>query len=703
MPSENKSADPAQRSALDADVASVSGVGPRRSAALHTRHIGTLADALTHIPYRYEDLRRRDEITELRPGTTAILEGVLQEVADRPMRGRWSRRIATALLKQASGKSIPVVWFNLRSQSLPSGEPLVLVGRANHGLTRMELVHPEIYRLRNGPPPPIRPVYSLPAEVPQRLFAAILAQALRQAYGHSIGSLPTQLRKRDNLQDIIDALQYLHQPPANANLEKLQTGETPAHRALALDEMFTFQVALARERARLRIRAGAALNGPAKLTPALRASLPFTLTPSQLRSIAEISAELAGPSQMNRILIGDVGSGKTIVAFDAVLRAVESGWQAAIMAPTELLAEQHFATFNKMCGPLGVTAALLTGKITGAERARLLRALQRGDIPVAFGTHALIQDGVAMSRLGIVIIDEQHRFGVFHRARLRALGSQANVLLMTATPIPRSLAMGLFRNLDVSSLDEMPPGRIAVRTEVIGEKAMASVDSMVRAQLELGRRAYYIVPLIEGEDEPESVIATAKRLRTGPLKGSAIGILHGRMRPAEKDEVMRQFRDGAVQVLVSTTVVEVGIDVPQASIIVIVAAERYGMAQLHQLRGRVGRGADASQCWFVLSQQTTPEARARIELLARCNTGEQVAQFDLSIRGPGDLFGARQTGALPLRFASFIRDCELIKHAADLAEEWLQYDPELTTVESSRVRKALARMLEFGVSLADVG
>ena len=249
----------------------------------------------------------------------------------------------------------------------------------------------------------------------------------------------------------------------------------------------------------------------------------------------------------------------------------------------------------------------------------------------------------------------------------------------------------------------MPPGRIAVRTEVIGEKAMASVDSMVRAQLELGRRAYYIVPLIEGEDEPESVIATAKRLRTGPLKGSAIGILHGRMRPAEKDEVMRQFRDGAVQVLVSTTVVEVGIDVPQASIIVIVAAERYGMAQLHQLRGRVGRGADASQCWFVLSQQTTPEARARIELLARCNTGEQVAQFDLSIRGPGDLFGARQTGALPLRFASFIRDCELIKHAADLAEEWLQYDPELTTVESSRVRKALARMLEFGVSLADVG
>lgn len=703
LPFDSRPTAPAQRSALGADIATVSGVGPRRSAALHARHITTLADALTHMPYRYEDLRRRDEISELRPGATAVLEGVLQDVADRPMRGRWSRRIATALLKQGAGKSIAVVWFNLRSGSLPSGEPLVLVGRANHGPARMELVHPEIYRLRNGLPPPIRPVYSLPAEVSQRLFAAVVAQALRQAYGHSIGAIPTQLRKRDNLQDIIDALQYLHQPPADANLEKLQTGETAAHRALALDEMFTFQVALARERVRLRRRIGAPLNGQTELTTALRASSPFTLTPSQLRSIDEISAELAGPSQMNRILIGDVGSGKTIVAFDAALRAVESGWQAAIMAPTELLAEQHFATFTKICGPLGVTAALLTGKITGRERARLLRALQRGDIPVAFGTHALIQDGVAMSRLGIVIIDEQHRFGVFDRARLMALGSQANVLLMTATPIPRSLAMGLFRNLDVSSLDEMPPGRIPVRTEVIGEEALASVDSIVQAQLELGRRAYYVLPLIEGEEQPESLIATAKRLRTGPLKGFAIGILHGRMRPVEKDEVMRRFRDGAVQVLISTTVVEVGIDVPQASIIVIVAAERYGMAQLHQLRGRVGRGADASQCWFVVSQQTTPDARARIERLAQCKNGAEVAQLDLSIRGPGDLFGARQTGALPLRFAGFIRDFALIKQAADLAEEWLQYDPELTTIESSGVRKALARMLEFGFSLADVG
>jgi ATP-dependent DNA helicase RecG len=693
----------AQSSALDAHIVTVSGVGPRRSAALYARHLTTLADALSHLPYRYEDLRRRDDITEVRPGTTAVLEGILQSVADRPMRARWSRRIITALLKQPSGKSIPVVWFNLRSRSIPSGEPLLLIGRVNQGRARMELVHPEIYRLRAGLPPPIRPVYSLPAEVSQRLFALIIEQALRQATGHTFGAIPPQLRKRNNIRNIIDALQYLHQPPADADIEGLQTAETEAHRTLAVDEMFTFQLALARQRARLRTRAGAALNGQADLTTALRASLPFTLTRSQLRSMDEISAELAAQSQMNRLLIGDVGSGKTVVAFHAALRAVESGWQAAMMAPTELLAEQHFANFNRMCGRLGITAALLTGKIAGRERAKLLRALERGDIPVVFGTHALIQEGVAMRRLGIAIIDEQHRFGVFDRARLMALGAQVNVLLMTATPIPRSLAMGLFRNLDVSSLDEMPIGRIAVTTEVTGEEALASVNSRVRAELEQGRRAYYVLPLIEGDDESESVIATAKRLHAGPLKEFAIDILHGKMRPAEKDEVMRRFRDGAVQVLVSTTVVEVGIDVPQASIIVIVAAERYGMAQLHQLRGRVGRGADASQCWFVLSQQTTPEARARIERLARCNNGAEVAQLDLSIRGPGDLFGARQTGALPLRFAGFIRDLALIKQAGDLAEEWLQYDPELTTTESSEVRSALARMLEFGFSLANVG
>jgi ATP-dependent DNA helicase RecG len=695
---------PPNSSPSAADIAIVPGVGPGRSAALYARQISTLADALTHLPYRYEDLRRRDDVTALRPGMTAVVEGILQNVTDRPMPGRWSRRIATAFLKQGSGKGIRVVWFNLRSASLPSGEPLVLAGRVSNGPNEtLELIHPEIYRLRDSALPPVRPVYTLPPEVSQRLFASIVEQALQQASDIDADAIPPQLRRQGGLASVIDAFKYLHQPPSDAILEELQAGKTTAHRTLALDEMFTFQVALSRERARLRNRAGAALNGPAHLTGELKESLPFCLTASQLRAIHEISAELAGPSQMNRILIGDVGSGKTMVAFHAALRAVESGWQAAIMAPTELLAEQHFASFNRICCRLPTTAALLTGNVSARERTRLLRALRRGEISIVFGTHALAQEGVAMRRLGIAIIDEQHRFGVFDRARLMALGSQTNVLLMTATPIPRSLAMVLFRNLDVSALDEVPPGRIPVRTEVVSEDALGLIDSRVRSQLEEGRRAYYILPMIEGEDDPDSVFATAKRLRSGPLRGFAVGILHGRMRPAEKDEVMRQFRDGTVQALVSTTVVEVGIDVPEASIIVIIAAERYGLAQLHQLRGRVGRGRVASQCWLVVSRHCGQQPLARLQRLAQCQTGTEVANLDLRLRGPGDLLGARQTGALPLRFARFIHDVGLIADAGELADEWLQHDPELTSVASGGVRATLARMLDFGFSLGDVG
>jgi ATP-dependent DNA helicase RecG len=406
---------------------------------------------------------------------------------------------------------------------------------------------------------------------------------------------------------------------------------------------------------------------------------------------------------MNRILLGEVGSGKTMVAFHAALRAVESGWQAAFMAPTELLAEQHFASFNRICSRLPSTTALLTGNVSARERTRILRGLKRGDISVVFGTHALVQERVAMPKLGIAIIDEQHRFGVFDRARLMALGSQANVLMMTATPIPRSLAMVLFRSLQVSALDEVPPGRIPVSTDVVGEDALGLVDSRVRAQLEEGKRAYYVLPMIDGEDDPDSVFATAKRLRSGPLRGFALGILHGRMRAAERDEVMRQFRDGTVQALVSTTVVEVGIDVPEASIIVIFAAERYGLAQLHQLRGRVGRGRVASQCYLVVSQSCGLQAPARIERLAQCRTGVEVANLDLRLRGPGDLLGARQTGALPLYFGRFIHDAGLIARAGELADEWLQHDPELTSAESGGARAALARMLDFGFSLGDVG
>jgi ATP-dependent DNA helicase RecG len=696
---------PAAPAALQADVASVTGVGPRRSAALHAQQIVTLADALMHLPYRYEDLRRRDKIEDLKPGMDAVVEGILLNIADRPMPGRWSRRLATAFLKQSSGKGIRVVWFNLRSANLPGGEPLALSGRVSSTPDgTLEMVHPEIYRLRTAGVPAIRPIYSLPAEVSQRLFASIAQQALQRSTNAELDAIPPELATEIKVLSVVESLSYLHRPPIDANLDELQTGATPAHRALALHEMFTFQLALAREHARMRTRTGAPLNGPPRMSAEMLDGLPFTLTSSQLRAIDEISSDLVGTSQMNRILIGDVGSGKTLVAFHAALRAAESGWQAAIMAPTELLAEQHFSNFTRITARLGITAALLTGNVGTRERSRMLRALHRGDVAVAFGTHALIQEGVSIPRLGLAIIDEQHRFGVFDRARLIALGSQANVLLMTATPIPRSLALTLFRSLRVSSLDEQPPGRLEITTQVFTDKSLATVDAMVRAELEQGRRAYYVLPLIEGEqDDPDSVLATSRRLSSGPFRQFAVGVLHGRMRPAEKDHVMREFRDGALQVLVSTTVIEVGIDVPEATIIVIIAAERYGLAQLHQLRGRVGRGADASRCCLMLSEQAGAQARSRIARLAGCRNGADVAQLDLQMRGPGDLFGARQTGALPLRFAGFIRDVAMLEQASKMADKWLRHDPELASASSSGARAALTQMMSMGFSLGDVG
>jgi ATP-dependent DNA helicase RecG len=689
------------RASLDA----VAGVGPKRLAALKGRGLTTFLDAILHLPHRYEDLRRRDRIQDLRAGGSAVIEGTLESLNARPMRGMRWRRLTTAVLKDATGARIRVAWFNLRGDGqMPVGEPVLLSGRVTAAANgALEMLHPEMYRLKGGTPPAIRPLYRLPPDFPQRLFWLIVSEGLTRACGQELDAMPSELQAASGLPRFEAALAYLHRPPPDADLAALTDGSTPAHQALAMDEMFTFQLALAQERSRGRRRSGATLDGEPRLSAALIDSLPFAPTPAQRRAMAEISADLATPAQMNRLLMGDVGSGKTLVAFHAIMRAVESGWQAVMMAPTELLAEQHFRNFTAMSGSLGVTSALFTGKLAGAERARMLRAAQRGDVAVAFGTHALFQESVRIGKLGLAVIDEQHRFGVLDRARLVALGAEANVLLMTATPIPRSLALTLLRNLVVSRLDELPPGRTPVATHIYDEDASAEVDRLVLAELEQGRRAYYVLPLIDGDDEDAaSVSAAAKRLTTRFAK-FGIGVLHGRMRASEKDRAMRAFRDGTIKVLVATTVVEVGVDVPEATIIVIAAAERYGLAQLHQLRGRVGRGAVASRCCLVVSRGTAGPARERLVALTQSANGNEVAELDLRTRGPGDLFGIRQTGALALRFGSFIRDLRLIERAGDLAEEWIRRDPGLTTPASAPAVAAIKELLALGLSFGDIG
>jgi ATP-dependent DNA helicase RecG len=695
---------------MQTPVSALSGVGPKRAATLADHGITTVADLLLNLPLRYQDWRVRTLVSELTPGADAVVEGRLVGLKERPMRGMRWRRMATGWLEGDGGMRIRVVWFNLPAYMkgrMPEGSHVVMYGRV--GATpegACEIIHPEVFSLDGNLPPVLRPIYSVPPEIGQRIYAGLVAQALSGIGNRIEGAMPAEVRVEANVMPVHEALRMLHQPPADAKQAAFEAGETAAHYALAFDEMFAFQLAMGIDRMRAMRRAGARIDAEPTFSTRLMETLPFAPTRAQLQAIEEIGGDLGKSHPMNRLLMGDVGSGKTLVALWAALRAAESGWQVAMMAPTELLAEQHYHSFARLCGRLGVQAALLLGKTSGAERTRTLRLLASGAIPIVFGTQALIQQGVAPGRLGLAIIDEQHRFGVFDRARLKALGPSAHVLLMTATPIPRSLALTLLANLDISTLDEMPPGRTPIETRIFSEPSMSEVDALVRRELETGHRAYYVVPFIEGDedaDEPMSVAATAERLGAGPLAGFKIGTLHGRMRPAEKDRVMRAFRDGAIDVLVATTVVEVGIDVPEASVIVVMAAERYGLAQLHQLRGRVGRGSAASRCCLVVSRTADSRAMQRVEVMVRARGGTEVARADLEFRGPGDLLGARQSGALPLRFANFIRDTQLIERARTMAEGWLARDPSLESPASSGARAALRRMLDFGFSLSDVG
>jgi ATP-dependent DNA helicase RecG len=692
--------------AAESNVAGIAGVGPKRAEALASRGIVTLRDLVLHLPSRYQDWRGLTALDRLSPGAIVTVQGELGPVAERPMRAARWRRLASGWLSDDRAARVRLVWFNLPAYMrgrMPAGERVLAHGRVTATAEgALEIVQPELHALSGGEPPPVRPVYALPATVGQRLFASLIGKALDAIGARFAGAIPEELHAGELT--VSQALGAIHRPPHDADVAALSCGESRAHQALALDELFTFELAMCLERDRSARRAGAVCAEDG-LAGRWLDGLALVPTGAQRRAIAEIGSDLAASTRMNRMLMGDVGSGKTLVAFWAALCTVGSGYQAAIMAPTELLAEQHHASFQRLCGATGVPAALLTGKTTGAARAQVLRGLASGALPIVFGTHAIIQERVAIRRLGLGVVDEQHRFGVFDRARLKALGAEANLLMMTGTPIPRSLAMSLFANLNVSFLDELPPGRVPIATGIFDEERLAEIEEIVRDEVEQGNRAYVVLPRIDADDSEElrSVAAMVKRLGTGALKGCRVGAMHGRMRAADKERVMREFRDGAVQVLVSTTVVEVGIDVPEATVVVVIAAERYGLAQLHQLRGRVGRGRNPSRCCLVASREADETARARLAVMTRCATGAEIAHEDLKLRGPGDILGARQTGALPLRFVHLVRDYHLIERARAMAEEWMKHDPALATAASIPARSAIQRMLSQGFSLGDVG
>ncbi len=695
-------------SRLDSPVQFLKGVGPRRADHLKKLNIGTARDLLYHVPRRYDDASTITRIADLKVGMDANVIGTVRSKGVLPTRK--GLRIFQAVLQDESGMitaswpgqpwldrklregdevlaSGPVKFFHGR-QLHP--REFTVVERAPRGEGAEAGGDPEAPTERRPTPRAAGTVFvSYPSTdaIPQWVLRAMFEKNLEALLAEIDGDeyLPDAVRRELSLPTLSEAFRKLHLPATPAEAEE-------GRRRLAFDELFFLQLvqALARHREQEE-EPGIRFERTNELIRPLHESLPFTLTGAQARVLREILGDMVSGRRMNRFLQGDVGAGKTLVALFAILLAVESGWQAALMAPTEILAEQHALKLRDLLEPLDLPVALLTGSVPGKAREEILESLRENRLPIVVGTHALIQDDVRFAQLGLVVVDEQHRFGVRQRMALGEHGGRRpDVLVMSATPIPRSLALTLYGELDLSILDELPPGRTPVRTLLRRPSARDEVYGGVERALAEGGQAYVVYPLVEESEDLELKAATQEyeRLRTEVFPERRVGLLHGKMAADEKDRVMRDFREGELDLLVATTVIEVGIDVPNASVMVIEHAERFGLSQLHQLRGRVGRGDRESFC--VLLSSAGEGSWERLKIFASTDDGFAIARADLQIRGQGDLFGAQQHGRDPLlSFADLTRDEELLLDARRLARGIVEADPELSTPAHARVSEIL--------------
>ena len=665
------------------------GVGAAKARALAEVEVASVLDLLTYYPRRYIDRTNRAAITDLEDGIEAMVMAQVHSVFSKKLRG--GRTMVTVSVGDGTGR-LRLVFFNQpwRDRQLSQGQEVVVFGKLDRYRGQGQMTNP-IVDLVGDETGRIVPVYpqSGKAGLQTREIRRWVDEALRRSEQRGIGDpVPESLRQRHGLIERHEAIDSIHRP------ETMDDQHTARNR-LVFDELLRLQLKLImRKRAVERAAVGISHEAGGELVERFTASLGFPLTGAQRRVIAEVTADMARPVPMHRLLQGDVGAGKTVVAVAALLTAVQGGHQGALMAPTEVLATQHHLGVSSLLDGLAVPAsntllaerplrvALLTNQTTGAERTRIQASLASGDIDIVIGTHALIQEGVDFASLGAVVVDEQHRFGVEQRAALRAKGSQAaspDVLVMTATPIPRTAAMTVYGDLDVSTLDEMPPGRTPISTRWARTASEeAEVWEQVRAEVGQGRQAYVVCPLIEESDsiDARSVTETYERLQAGELDGLRVGLLHGRLTPAEKESVMDLFRGGAIDVLVATTVIEVGVDVPNATIMVIVDADRFGIAQLHQLRGRVGRGDQESAC-CLLAADAVGVAAERLRALVATTDGFELAEADLELRGEGTILGERQKGRNDLQLASLRRDKEWVVGARAAAGELLDDDPDL--------------------------
>jgi ATP-dependent DNA helicase RecG len=665
---------------------SLQGVGPRLLERLQRLGIRTLEELLFHLPLRYQDRTRVTPIGSLQPGDEVVIEAEVV-LAEEVPRGR---RSLGCLVQDGTG-SLLLRFFHFSPAQLnllsQQGTRLRCYGEVRSGPAMLEMIHPECRRLDREVPPPLEthltPVYPATGGLHQFTLRALIQQALQRLDEEPAvlpELLPPAQGTRLGLPSLREAVRWLHRPPPDLAPARLEASLRLARRRLAFEELLAHQLSLRQLREQVQRNVAPSLPGTGVLSRRLLESLPFTLTRAQQRVIQEINADLARPRPMLRLVQGDVGCGKTVVAAVAALQAAEMGWQAAVMAPTELLAEQHYRSFQTWLAPLELDVAWLAGRLKGKAREVMLESIRSGKAQVVVGTHALFQEGVAFAGLALVIIDEQHRFGVHQRLALREKGRQSGYcphqLIMTATPIPRTLAMSAYADLDTSVIDELPPGRTPVHTVVVAEHRRAEVSERIRLACGRGRQAYWVCPLIEESEmlQCQAAADTAVRLAEA-LPELRIGLVHGRLKPAAKEQVMSAFKEGELDLLVATTVIEVGVDVPNASLMIVENAERLGLAQLHQLRGRVGRGNTQSNCVLLYRGPLSEQARYRLGVLRSSHDGFEIARRDLELRGPGEVLGTRQTGVLQLRVADLLRDEELLGGVQQTAREVLQDHP----------------------------
>ena len=683
-------------------VTDLKGVGAALAEKLAKVGLETLQDILFHLPLRYQDRTRIVPIGALRPGQDAVVEGTVSG-ADVVM---GKRRSLLVRLNDGSGTlSLRFYHFsNAQKEGLKRGTQVRCYGEVRPGSSGLEIYHPE-YRALSGDEPAaveqtLTPIYPTTEGLTQQRLRQLSEQALARLGPRSLPDwLPCELADDYQLAPLDEAIRYLHRPPPDADVEELAEGRHWAQHRLAFEELLTHQLSMQRLRESARAQQAPALPVAKKLPQQFLANLGFAPTGAQQRVGAEIAYDLSHSEPMLRLVQGDVGAGKTVVAAFAALQAIEAGYQVALMAPTEILAEQHFINFTRWLQPLGLETAWLAGKLKGKARVAALQQIAAG-APMVVGTHALFQEEVRFRNLALAIIDEQHRFGVQQRLALRQKGVGGRLaphqLIMTATPIPRTLAMSAYADLDTSILDELPPGRTPVNTVLVADSRRFEVVERVRSACNEGRQAYWVCTLIEESEELTCQAAqTTYEDLAAALVGQQVGLIHGRMKPAEKAAVMDQFKQGHLQLLVATTVIEVGVDVPNASLMIIENPERLGLAQLHQLRGRVGRGSAASHCVLLYHPPLSQIGRERLGIMRETSDGFIIAEKDLELRGPGEMLGTRQTGLLQFKVADLMRDADLLPAVRDAAQALLEHWPQ-------HVSPLLERWLRHGQQYGQV-